>query len=250
MLILSLCLYFTLGTCGLAIGLIVLRYDLYRREPWYLILTALALGAGAMWIAGQIQVAIIHALNAQSIQIPHLLLAAIAGSSEEFAKFAVVVLLWAALARRFDEPIDGLIYGSFAGLGAALEESVFVLSRSHINGYLPPTEPVRLCGHLVMGGIGAFGLGLLTIRSRWAIPVMVLCLAFAAALHTAWDVAAFSAADTYRLRLRVEAWHTLIPIALMLSGMVMYRRLVAAGLRLTRRHLQVCDVATRRCPPD
>jgi RsiW-degrading membrane proteinase PrsW (M82 family) len=249
-LILTLCLYFTLGTCGLAIGLIVMRYDLYQREPWYLVLTALLLGAAAMWISGQIETAIIQACVSQKILIPNTLLALIAGSTEEFAKFAVVVLLWAALARHFNEPIDGLIYGSFAGLGAALEESVFVLSRSHINGYLPPTEPVRLCGHLVMGGIGAFGLGLLTTRSRWSLPVIILCLCSAGALHTFWDIAAFSAADSYRLRLRVESWHTAIPIALMLTGMVAFRRLAVLGARLTRRQLQICDLHTRVCAPD
>jgi RsiW-degrading membrane proteinase PrsW (M82 family) len=247
-LVLSVCLYFTLATCGLAIGLIVLRYDLYRREPWYFVLTALALGAAAMWIAGQLQVGVIHAVHAQGIDIPNLLLATIAGSTEEFAKFAVVVLLWAVMAKHFTDPIDGLIYGSFAGLGAALEESVFVLSRSNITGYLPPTEPVRLCGHLVMGGIGAFGLGLIVMRSRWAIPGILACLAAAAALHTAWDVAAFEAADHFRLHSRLESWHALIPVALMLTGMVVYRRLAAIGARLTRELLLVCDVRTRECP--
>lgn len=250
MLVLTLCLYFTLAACVLAIGLVVLRYDLYEQEPWYLILTALLLGAGAMWIAGQIEVAVIRAYTAQGWLMPGTLLAALAGSAEEFAKFSVVVLLWAALARHFNDPLDGLIYGSFAGLGAALEESVFVLSRSHINGYLPPTEPVRLCGHLVMGGIGAFGLGLLTVRSRWSIPVILLCLLSAAALHTAWDVAAFSASDSYRMRLHLEPWHTAIPIALMLTGMVAFRRLAAIGARLTRCKLQICDVRSHVCAPD
>lgn len=246
----TLCLYFTLATCGLAIGLMVLRYDLYDREPWYFVLTTLTLGAVAMWIAGQLQIGIIRALNAQGFQIPNLLLATIAGTSEEFAKFAAVVMLWAVVAKHFNDPLDGLLYGSFAGLGAALEESVFVLSRSHINGYLPPTEPVRLCGHLVMGGIGAFGLGLLTIRSRWAIPVIFASLAAAAGLHIVWDIAAFSASDHYRAQASLESWHTAVPIALMLSGMVAYRRLAALGARLTRRKLQICDVRTRVCAPD
>ncbi len=250
MLILTICLYFTLATCGLAIGLIVMRYDLYDREPWYYVLGAVALGAAAMWIAGQLQIGIIRAINAQGLQIPNLLLATIAGSTEEFAKFSIVVIFWAAFARNFNDPLDGLLYGSFAGLGAALEESVSVLSQSHINGYLPPQEPVRLCGHLVMGGIGAFGLGLLTIRSRWTIPVTLLCLVSAAALHMAWDVAAFSTADCYRTHTRQETWHTAIPIALMLTGMVAYRRLVALGARLTRHKLGICDLQTHQGPND
>jgi RsiW-degrading membrane proteinase PrsW (M82 family) len=249
-LILSLCLYFTLAACGLAIGLIVLRYDLYQREPWYFVLGALFLGAASMWLAGQIEIGIIRAASAQGLNLKNVALAAMAGSTEEFAKFAVVVFFWAVLSRHFNDPLDGLIYGSFAGLGAALEESVFVLSRSHINGYLPPTEPVRLCGHLVMGGIGAFGLGLLTIRSRWTVPVIVLALISAAALHMAWDIAAFSASDRYRVGARLEGWHTAIPIALMLTGMVTYRRLAALGARLTRQKLQICDVRTHACTPD
>lgn len=250
MLILSLCLYFTLATCGLVIGLIVLRYDLYQREPWHFVLGALLLGAASMWIAGQIEVGIIRAVTAQGLELSNAALALMAGSTEEFAKFAVVIFFWATLSRHFNDPLDGLIYGSFAGLGAALEESVFVLSRSHINGYLPPTEPVRLCGHLVMGGIGAFGLGLLTVRSRWTIPVILLSLISAAALHTVWDIAAFSASDRFRAGSRLESWHTAIPIALMLTGMVAYRRLASVGARLTRQKLQICDVATRVCTPN
>jgi RsiW-degrading membrane proteinase PrsW (M82 family) len=249
-LILSLCLYFTLAACGLAIGLIVMRYDLYQKEPWHFVVAALLLGAGSMWLAGQIEVGIIQAAHAQGVALNNAALAAVAGSTEEFAKFAVVVFFWAVVSRHFNDPLDGLIYGSFAGLGAALEESVFVLSRSHITGYLPPTEPVRLCGHLVMGGIGAFGLGLLTIRSRWTIPVILLSLISAAALHTAWDIAAFSASDHFRSGSRLEGWHTAIPIALMLTGMVTYRRLAAVGARLTRCKLQVCDVRTHTCAPD
>lgn len=245
--ILSICLYFTLAACGLAIGLIVRQYDLCDREPHLLVLATLGLGGASMWLASQLQIGMIRALTAQGLMVDNLALSAIAGSTEEFAKFAVVVLLWAALPRFFKDPIDGLLYGSFAGLGAALEESVFILSKSHITGYLPPQEPVRLCGHLVMGGIAAFGLGLLTIRSRWAIPIIVACLAGAAGLHTAWDVAAFSAADYRRDGLRPEAWHSTIPIALMLMGMITYRRLAAIGARLTRSRPHVHDAPARQC---
>jgi RsiW-degrading membrane proteinase PrsW (M82 family) len=244
----TLCLYYTLFACGLAIGLAALRYDLYDREPWYMVLIAVLLGAAAMWIAGHIESAAIRAINAQGILVDNLTLAVLVGCTEEFAKFAVVVLFWAAAAKYFNDPLDGLIYGSFAGLGAALNESVAVLSQSPVTGYLPPQEPVRLAGHLVMGGIGAYGLGLLTTKSKWAIPAIILSLGSAALLHTIWDIAAFSAAEHDRFGRPIEAWHTAVPIAVMLTGMVAYRCLARHGARLMRRHLNVCDVRTRECP--
>ncbi len=45
-------LYVTLALCALLAGLLVYRYDMYDREPWYMMVTAIVVGATAMWGTG------------------------------------------------------------------------------------------------------------------------------------------------------------------------------------------------------
>jgi RsiW-degrading membrane proteinase PrsW (M82 family) len=137
--------------------------------------------------------------------------------------------------RHFNDPLDGLIYGSFAGLGAAIEESITVLGFADGPILLPGQEPVRLAGHLIMGGIGGFGLGMRPLADRrwhlWALAT----LAAAALLHTLWDVVAFHAHDHADLHARASPWHTAAGVLLMLAGMVVFRWLVRRGAALSRR---------------
>jgi RsiW-degrading membrane proteinase PrsW (M82 family) len=225
-------LYGTLGLCALLVAWLVVRYDLYEREPLPMLTLAAALGAAAMFAVGQGQVAMIRWLHGGDRAISNVEMAILAGVSEEGAKLCVVALVSLCSRRFFNEPIDGLIYGSFAGLGAALEESLAVLSFGPPTALLPMQEPVRLAGHLVMGGIGGFGIGLVVVRSRWAAPGIAICLLAAVAIHTLWDVIAFDAADVFEAEGRVHRWHTAGAIAVMLGGLVVYRKMVDAGARL------------------
>jgi RsiW-degrading membrane proteinase PrsW (M82 family) len=240
-------LYLSLAFCALGIGLAVTRYDLYVREPWYMLLGAVAMGAVAMLSAYGFEVAIIRAAGRMGRPIDLPTLAAVAGVTEELAKFMTVIVIAIFAKRHFGEPMDGLVYGSFVGLGAAIEESVWLLRQLPETAYLPPQEPVRLVGHLVMGGIGGFGLGLAAARSRWAAPAVVLTLGAAIILHTAWDIVAFQ--NTGQKPAGITTWRGGLPVVLMLVGMITYRRLVHIGGRLMRAHLNVCDLRTRRCPP-
>jgi RsiW-degrading membrane proteinase PrsW (M82 family) len=240
-------LYSSLAFCALGVGLAVTRYDLYVREPWYMLLAATAMGAVAMLSAYGFEIAIIRIAGRLGRPIDMPTLAAVAGVTEELAKFFTVIVIAVAAKRHFGEPMDGLVYGSFVGLGAAIEESVWLLRQLPETAYLPPQEPVRLVGHLVMGGIGAFGLGLVAIRSRWAWVAVPGALAAAIILHTAWDIVAFQ--NTGMKLARITTWQGGLPIVLMLVGMITYRRLVYIGGRLMRAHLNVCDVKSRRCPP-
>lgn len=243
----TIAMYFMLGACGLAIGLAAIRYDLYDREPWHMILLTVALGAGGMWVAAVVERSVIQACATNLVIIEGPRLALLAGFVEELTKLGVVAVVAMLVKRRFNEPLDGIVYGSFAGLGAAVEESIAVLQRLHDTQYLPPQEPVRLVGHLVMGGIGGFGIGLIMMRSWRAAPAVLGAFLAAVALHTTWDIAAF--ADHTTAEPRLLTWHAAAPMALMLAGMLLYRKLVAAGARLTRAYLNVCDVRTHQCPP-
>jgi len=245
----TLLMYITLAVCAAAVGAVVIRYDLYVQEPLRWMLFAGALGVGAMWIATGVQIDVIHVMADRMVFLDNVSLAVLAGTTEEVGKFAVVAVIAAVFKRRFRGPLDGLVYGSFAGLGVALLESVWTLGGAHHAALLPPEEPVRLAGHVVMGGIGAFGLGVTTVRGKSAAMWVAFSLLLAVMLHTVWDVTAFDAADHFERAGKLRVWHVATPIVLMLGGMLVYRTFAEIGARMTRSKLQVCDLATKRCPP-
>ena len=58
-------LYATLAVCAVLAGLLIYRYDLYDREPWYMALIAVGLGAAAMLALSEIETwTLIHLLAA------------------------------------------------------------------------------------------------------------------------------------------------------------------------------------------
>jgi RsiW-degrading membrane proteinase PrsW (M82 family) len=223
-------LYATLAACAVLVGWLAYRYDLYDREPVYMLVLA-ALGGGVtMWLAGRAQSAIIRATDDPELLLSATFFPALAAVTEELAKLSVVVVIALASRRHFNDPLDGLIYGSFAGLGAAIEESILVLGNSE-HQFLPGTEPVRLAGHLIMGGIGAAGLGLFPLRRRGAVRWTAVTLAGAMGIHFLWDVVAFNAADTAPGGEGPRLGHTIAGIAIMLTGLVIFRRLITVGAR-------------------
>lgn len=233
-------LYLTLALCGLGMGVMVIKYDLHRSEPWWLLLIAMVLGAGLMEVAGRVQFAAVkHLFHTSGGEFPsNIVLAFLAAATEEVAKFMVVCIVALCFRKQFDEPLDGLIYGSFAGLGCALAESFATLGFGQQSAFLPAQEPVRLAGHLIMGGIGCFGLGLLTSRSRLALLAIPAGLTGAVLLHWLWDIIAFDAADRFYDFHSLRGQHTLVPIALMVCGMAVFRGLVKVGAALTHVHLE------------
>lgn len=220
-------LYGTLLLCAILAAIMVYRYDLYDREPWYMLMLTAALGAGAMYGAGRVQIGVLTAMGSTAAANWNVSISAAAATTEEFAKVAVVFIVAMLFRRHFNDPMDGIIYGSFAGLGAALEESVALLGWSpRMWEMLPAQEPIRILGHLVMGGIGGFGMGIIRPerRRRCAIAFLV-SWGFAIALHFVWDIVAFSAADHGRML----PWHKAAAVTIMLGGLAVYWRLVAVA---------------------
>ncbi len=235
-------LYLTLAACGLGLGLMVFKYDLHRTEPWWLVIVSVLLGAGLMEAAGFAQTfAIKHILSdshAFTGNFPsNTVLALLAAITEEIAKFIAVLIVALCCRKHFDEPVDGLIYGAFAGLGAAIAESIATMGFGHDSPFLPAQEPIRLAGHLVMGGIGGFGLGLITNRSHHRYVAIPGCLLLAILIHTIWDIIAFDAADVVSLENPLRPWHTVLPIILMVGGMLIFRWLISIGGAMTRVHI-------------
>jgi hypothetical protein len=95
---------------------------------------------------------------------------------------------------------------------------------------LPPSELVRLLGHLVLGGITCFGLGAARLRvPRWPL-VLAGGFALGATWHFLWDWIAFMAWE----RGSMKGWQTLAGVGLMLSGMLVYGTLVIAASERSR----------------
>ena len=131
----------------------------------------------------------------------------------------------------FDDPMDGIIYGSIVGLGMAAEESLhFLQGRSAAELFLFPQEVVRLLGHLVMGGIAGFGVGMGRMGAPGWRRALVLSFSAAVALHFSWDWVALAAAD----RTTMSKGLALLAAAILLAGIGIYGMLVISGSRLSR----------------
>lgn len=220
----ELALHASLLACVVGAGLLVRRYDLYEREPWWMLLLAAVAGYGAMAAMGVLEPATLDRFG--PAPRPNAIVAIVAASHEEAARFVVVLLLALLIPRQVNDPMDGLVYGSLVGLGMALEESHFFVNLWHSPGPLPPaSELVRFCGHLVMGGIAAAGVAPLALRMRGALPRALAALAIAVALHFTWDLLAFNAVG----RERMGAALTLGAILTMLAGFVAWGA-IAVGL--------------------
>lgn len=107
------------------------------------------------------------------------------GPIEEFSKllpFVVLVLRF----RAFDEPIDGIIYASFIGLGFAAAENF------HYLRFLTPLESIArgFAGpvvHIVFASIWGHWIGLAYLGGRSIIGCSVAGFAIAAGLHGVYD---------------------------------------------------------------
>jgi RsiW-degrading membrane proteinase PrsW (M82 family) len=181
-----------------------------------------------MWLAGRIEGEVLN--RAQGLG--PLEIAAVAAVSEELLK-VLVVLLVALLARReFDDPMDGVVYGSMAGLGAALEESVFYAGLPREAGaWLPAGELVRLWAHVVLGGIAAFSLGFWRTRPQRAALATGGLLTVAIALHLGWDAIVLSVPDGFP----PTPVQSLAGVALMVASLILYGRLVTLASARSRR---------------
>jgi RsiW-degrading membrane proteinase PrsW (M82 family) len=156
--------YLILLLCALGIAVMVYRYDMYDREPVILLTLAAAAGVASYWLAGLVED---HFL-ARYATPPIVVHAAITGICEEVGKVLLVVMVAVACRPFFNDPIDGLIYGSFVGLGFGLGESFYAVSLTGPEWYQVPTEAVRLFLHTLMGGVGGYGIGLLVFPGRKA----------------------------------------------------------------------------------
>jgi RsiW-degrading membrane proteinase PrsW (M82 family) len=225
-------LFLALIASALVAVRLVSRYDLYDREPWYVTAAVVGLGAAAMAGAGPVEDQLILRVGGGRASPAHI--AAVAAVVEELARFAIVLGLAWTVPRHFNDPIDGLIYGSSAGIGMALEETTVYLAReagAPLSATLP-VEMVRLFGHVVMGGITGFGLGMIHCRRtrRAWVAIAALCLVAGVTIHFLWDWVALLGV----IRAGWEQQAVLWSLALTIGSTGLYGFLVVAGSRASR----------------
>jgi RsiW-degrading membrane proteinase PrsW (M82 family) len=187
-------------------------------------------GAGAMHLAGRIEMAFLAPAPTPSLRQ----IAAVAALAEESLKLLVVVAVALLARREFDDPMDGVVYGSMAGLGAALEESVFYAGLSPARpALLPAAELVRLWAHVVLGGIVGFPLGFWRARRGRAAVAGLVGLVAASALHFGWDAVVLSVPEG----VTPSGGQLLVGLGVMLASVGLYGKLVATASARSRLEL-------------
>jgi RsiW-degrading membrane proteinase PrsW (M82 family) len=225
--------YVTLFACAALMVLLVRRYDLYEREPWYMVLVAVALGVALMWTAGQVEDVILGRVRLAPEQLAAK--AAIVTAVEEFAKMSVVLIVATVFRRYFTDPLDGIVYGTLGGIGMAVEESLMYLSLAmDKDAATLGAEIVRLFAHSLMGGLLGFAVGL-TLRPagpgrKRKILLPATCVAVAVTVHFCWDYIA------YRPHVAIALRGVLMCLMLML--MLVWGATVAYAMDLSRRFLR------------
>lgn len=229
----SILIYSFLTLFGFLIARTVYQRDLYNREPWFAVIAALVLGgllmAAAMWF--QVRVLLLAEVRAWAVGVAGY--SGLAAVTEEVFKVAAVALVAMIFRRHFDDPMDGLVYGAFAGLGAAGIESMHVVGLP--TEFEPPhaSELARLLGHPILTAIAGCGLGLLRISRRAALGGGAACLLFAIGLHFLYDYLVFRQED--KLAAGEESWDIrAAQFVLMLFGYLAIRTLVAVAQRWSR----------------
>lgn len=216
-------IYASVGACAALLALLIYRYDMYEREPWYMLALAFAAGAVVSLGLGEMEDWVLGAFAAGGMPGAR---ATVAASHEEAGKI-LIVLAVALLARRhFNDPMDGLIYGAFAGLGMAVEESVFFLEGPDLE---LRGEFVRLLLHTLWGGMSGFGLGMAWFRMRYWPVKLAAGIAAAASTHFAWDCIALNARWV-----APDERPVLATIGLMLATLALFGAAVSIANRCSR----------------
>ncbi|MBX2852521.1 MAG: PrsW family intramembrane metalloprotease [Phycisphaeraceae bacterium] len=221
--------YLVLALGGLLFGAMVYRYDMHEREPWWMLVGAAFAGALTMWGAFELELLIQDLAGASDRSA---LKAVLAGTLEELAKLAVPVAVLLLMKKHFNDPMDGLIYGSLAGVGAAVFEGAWW------QWFAPPQgssvlaahgpNAMRLLMHTLWGGVVGSALGLIVMKKPWR-QALTRRVALIMLIHFAWDFfLGFLPADEQ------TGWHRLIAALLVGVSIVWYGLLVVQANKWSR----------------
>lgn len=174
----------------------VRRFDRARPEPIWLVVATFALGGLSVVPAGLAEMACAAAtpwldpsvmtLGGQTWALPIAIVVftLVVGFAEEGSKFLGAWSL-ARHRREFDEPIDGIIYGSAAALGFAAVENIKYFAVGRMSGVVIAVRAfVTVPSHLFFGAIWGYALGRQLVSRRVSVLAFV---ALAALAHGTFD---------------------------------------------------------------
>lgn len=213
-------IYLLMLACAAGLAAFIYRYDLHEKEPWYMALLAVGMGFATMWLVGMVEDFALTRLAIGRQQ--YAARAAVVAHIESVARVAMVLCVAWLFRPRFNDPLDGLMYGTLGGLGMAIEESLLYLSLAPATAHTLGVEVVRLFAHSLMGGLVGFAVGQWVRPSSRPHPKPILtagCLAVAVLVHFSWDFIAYQQSRSALLKL--------LPMLLMLSLMLVWGGLVA-----------------------
>jgi RsiW-degrading membrane proteinase PrsW (M82 family) len=231
-------LYLLIGACALGAAVLVWRHDLHDREPWWALLGTAVLGALLMPACGMLEDRLIFAATGTPGDA---WIAFVASLVEESAR-ALLVLAVALLAPRlFNDPMDGITYGSMAGVGMSLWETSFYLGLdSALNSPYGALELARLGAHIVLGGLVGFPFGMWRTGVAGARVAFLLCAPTAAAMHFI--------VDWEGLRVLGDPaagpGATVVVCLVVLTGAVAYGAATAQAAEWSRRRFAPCSAKT------
>ena len=114
----------------------------------------------------------------------------VAAIPEEFFKFLVVVL-YCSRHREFDEPMDGIVYGSVASLGFATLENILYVSEHGIGiAFVRAVSAVP--GHAFMGALMGYFVGQAKFNPARGASLLVRGYLTAMVLHGLYDAGLFT----------------------------------------------------------
>ncbi len=203
---------------GLAPGCLWMWYfwrkDVWEPEPKLALVRVFLLGAAAAWLVcvlrPRLESAWLPAEAGWRLDLADAFLVTALG--EEFAKLAAFALgaLWLS---EWDEPMDGIVYGTAAALGfASLENAVYVATSESASIVLVRAFTANL-GHVAFTAGMGFFVGLGKLRGR-APLFWTIGLAFAVLFHGLYDLFVFSRPDW-----NVISLLGVLPAALVLLGL-------------------------------
>lgn len=215
--------YIAMLLCAGLLGVLVYRYDLYDREPLGMVLLALGTGAGLMHGAGAVEDLLLPRFELLTNHAAKAMLVALV---EDGAKLAGVMGIAWLLPRWFNDPLDGVIYGTLVGLGAGIDESALYLSFASASVQSVAVQLPRLVAHALMGGVVGFSVGLGARpggRLRWRPAMIAAGLLASMIIHFSWDWIAYRAG--------ARAWAHGAVMGLMLVLMATWGLLVVRATR-------------------
>lgn len=226
------CLLAVLGLCRM-----VLRYDRFDREPLALLFAAPLIGAWLGWACVFPQMPTEALLRACFCEFCDrntalgLSTGLAAALSESVAKIAGVLLCMLVARRTFNDPLDGLIYGSLVGAGFGAGET---LGRDGEYAGIPvfALAAIEIVMHMFFGGILGTAFGLRFTRIRWVrrgwVGVLLGLTIATLILHFWWDLLAeprlIGPSDGTRRKL---AAMTAVVTALLYFGLVPFGSLMS-----------------------